>query len=62
MMKRFRKHRIIRALVAGVGIILFWRGVWGLADMTPILSNEFVSIGFGIILLVISGLLMKEMI
>ncbi len=56
-----RRHKVLRAIIAGVGIILFWRGVWDLADVTPIIQNDFVSIGVGLVLLAISGLLMKEL-
>ena len=61
MFNQIRKHKMFRAIVAGVGIILFWRGIWHLADVTPIISNPLVSITLGLILLVVSGLLMKEL-
>jgi len=61
MFDLIRRHKVVRALLAGVGIILFWRGVWGLADAVPIVSNELVSILLGVALLALSGLLMKEL-
>ena len=54
-MKTLRKN--IHFLVIGIGVILIWRGVWGLADVLLFPKNQLisfsVSIVMGIIILVI---------
>ena len=52
-------HKIIFALIGGVGAILMWRGVWNLSDLAPFLDNPFASVIAGLILLAISGLFFK---
>ncbi len=52
--RRFSHYPIIYALVGGVGIVLFWRGVWGVADELFI-SNQ-VSLLLGILILLGTGL------
>lgn len=44
-------HPILYALIGGVGIIIFWRGVWHLADDINVSSIASIIVG-GIILLV----------
>ncbi len=48
-------YPIFYAFLTGAGIILFWRGLWRVADITPILQNSFVSIIVGAILLLLIG-------
>ena len=50
-----RDKQILVALLVGVGIILFWRGLWGIADETPILSNFWVSLFVGLVILLFTG-------
>jgi uncharacterized protein (UPF0248 family) len=50
-----RDKQILRALAAATGIILFWRGLWGIVDNTPILSDNFVSLFVGLVILIFSG-------
>jgi len=63
-MKRFyiteRDKQILRALLIGTGIILFWRGVWQIADEIPILSNNYVSLFVGMVILLFSGVIFEE--
>ncbi|MEA3429694.1 MAG: RNA repair domain-containing protein [Nanoarchaeota archaeon] len=63
-MKKFyitaRDKQLLRALMIGTGIILFWRGLWGIADGTPILENFFVSLFVGILILLFSGVIFEE--
>jgi len=61
-------HQVIFAVLIGAALILFWRGIWGLADLVApiILFNNpwlyfsaMVVIGF--LILAGSGLLMREL-
>ena len=47
-------YPIIYALIGGVGIVLFWRGVWYIADDMSL--GSWASIIISIILLLMSGL------
>ncbi len=47
---------IIYALIGGVGVVLFWRGVWHTADEIPVLHNSWVSLGVGTGILLITGI------
>lgn len=52
-------HRpILYALIGGVGIVLFWKGVWELAELFPILHG-FGSIALGVVILLLTGLLVS---
>ncbi len=51
-------YPIIYALIGGVGVVLFWRGVWHLADELPFMTS-IVSIASGSILLLATGLLVS---
>ncbi|MFZ3019932.1 MAG: hypothetical protein WA051_00175 [Minisyncoccia bacterium] len=48
------RHPFVYAMVGGVGVVLFWRGIWHTADTIPFLSGP-VSIVLGLIILVITG-------
>ncbi len=49
------RHPIIYAFIGGIGIVLFWRGVWHTADIFPFLNGP-VSIIISIIILLTTGL------
>jgi len=52
-------HRpILYACIGGVGIVLFWKGVWETAELFPVLFGP-VSAVIGIILLLLTGLLVS---
>lgn len=53
---RLSKKPVIYAMIGAVGIVLFWRGVWLIADETPYLSNPYVSLLVSAVALLISGL------
>ena len=71
------RHRILYAFVAGVGIVLFWRGVWYLADFFSIFVLSFngqtvtidwaagidglISVLFSSFLLISTGLFVSEL-
>lgn len=52
--KYFEQFPFIHAFLAGVGVILFWRGVWEIADINSL--NPVWSIVIGVILLGAIGL------
>jgi len=44
MFKRYKKtrshfHRSIYYLITGLGIVVFWRGIWGLLDIYLLPNN-----------------------
>lgn len=49
-------HPIPYAFVGGVAIVLFWRGVWHLADELPIISGSIASIVVGSVIMLSTGL------
>lgn len=57
--KSKRRHPILFILLAGSGLILFWRGLWVIADKTPILSHGRISLLVGLALLLLTGALLK---
>lgn len=55
-------HRPIPyALIGGVGIVLFWKGVWETAEYFPILHGPG-SVISGVVILLVSGLLVASFI
>lgn len=53
------KHFLL-ALLAVVGVVFFWRGLWGVLDITPIVSNFFVSLAIGLAIMTLSGVIYRE--
>src|SRR3989344_1028155 len=49
---------IIYAFIGGVGMTLFWRGVWQIADLFPFMTGP-VSLIISVIILLITGLLVS---
>ncbi len=65
--KRLRKsQQRIFAFIVGIGIILVWRGIWGLGDMYLFPNNQLYSlissIIIGVIILLASHRLVKGLI
>ena len=54
---RFEKFPFFHAFLAGVGVVLFWRGVWETSDHLGI--NSIWSIILGSLLLIILGLFLQ---
>ena len=50
----FEGNPFLHALLAGLGVILFWRGAWEVADIIKL--NPILSIVVGILMLVCIGL------
>ncbi len=55
---RFRR-KIVVSLLGTVGVVLLWRGLWLVFDLTPLVSHPFASIILGLFVLVLSGFLYK---
>jgi uncharacterized membrane protein len=53
-------YPILYALVGGIGVVLFWRGVWHTADDTGVGSIASAIIGF--LILVITGVFVSSFI
>ena len=54
---RFEKLPFTHAFFAGVGVVLFWRGVWEVADKLEL--NPYWSIFLGSLVLMILGLFLQ---
>ncbi len=57
---KLSKYPILYAFIGGIGIILFWRGVWHLADDINMASGA--SFVIGIVILLITGVFVSEFI
>ncbi|MBW3015646.1 DUF504 domain-containing protein [Candidatus Woesearchaeota archaeon] len=55
-----RDKIFLQALLTGTGIILFWRGLWQIADNIPIIENNYVSLFLGLLVLTLSGRVFTE--
>ncbi len=53
-------HPVLYAILGGVGVVLFWRGVWHAADEINI--SSVVSLIIGFVLLVVTGVFVSEFI
>ena len=51
---RLSRAPILYAFVGGIGVVLFWRGVWHLADEASV--NSLLSLIIGSIILLITGI------
>lgn len=55
---RLSKHPILYALIGGTSIVLFWRGVWHLADRISFTSGpngELFSLGLSVVVMLATG-------
>jgi hypothetical protein len=59
--RHLSRYPIVYAFIGGVGVILFWRGVWHTADIFEILNGP-VSIILGTIILLLSGVFVSAFI
>ncbi len=57
---KLSKYPILYAFIGGIGIILFWRGVWHGADALNVSSEA--SLVLGTLILVATGLFVSEFI
>ena len=64
--KRLRQnHQRIFALIIAIGVILLWRGTWGLADLFLFPNNQLYRylscIAIGLAILISSQYMIKEL-
>ncbi len=45
-----RERVVLKALIVGLGVVMFWRGAWGLMDLYLIPQNEHASFVASIVL------------
>ena len=50
---KLSRHPMIYAFVGGVGVVLFWRGIWNLADAFEL--SPWLSLVISVIMLLLSG-------
>jgi len=55
------RYPLVYALIGGVGVVLFWRGVWHTADLFHFMTGP-VSVALGVIILGLTGVLVSEFI
>lgn len=53
-------HPVLYAFIGGAGIVLFWRGVWHIAD--DINVSSILSLAIGTIILILTGIFVSEFI
>jgi len=51
MLSKAKKHEFIFPLIVITGVVLVWRGLWGLFDQLPIVSYSAISLILGIVIL-----------
>ncbi len=52
---RLSRHPLVYALIGGIAIVLFWRGVWHTADLLSFMTGP-VSLAISVIVLLVTGL------
>ncbi|MDP2649697.1 MAG: hypothetical protein Q8P10_02535 [bacterium] len=52
-------HKIIFTFIGVLGVVLVWRGIWNIFDNLPVLNNPLISVFFGFLLVVLSGIFFK---
>ncbi len=55
-----RDKRYFVALVVFTGVILYWRGVWDVTYELPLLSNNYVCIFLGLVVITLTGVVFAE--
>ena len=55
---KLKGHPVAYAFIGGIGIVLFWRGVWHAADAINL--GSILSIIIGAVILIITGIFVSE--
>jgi len=63
--KQKAKHRHVYSILTGLGIIIFWRGIWGILDAYLLpghqLLSYLISIMIGLLILYLNDFALKEL-
>lgn len=52
-------HKILFTLLGTTGVVLIWRGLWMLFDLTPVINHPIISLILGFALVILSGFLFR---
>lgn len=52
-----RSHHILYSFIGGVGIVMFWYGIWEGLKLVPFLGHPLVALAIGFTILMVSGLI-----
>ncbi|KKP40530.1 MAG: hypothetical protein UR28_C0001G0040 [Candidatus Peregrinibacteria bacterium GW2011_GWF2_33_10] len=52
---RFRTHYLLYTLFGGIGMIIFWRGIWDLTYNIPIVRTDLGAIIIGLFIMTVTG-------
>lgn len=58
--RKLSHHPFVYALIGGTGVVLFWRGIWHLADDISLTST--LSLIIGTMILLVTGIFVSEFI
>jgi len=50
----------LHSLFYGIGVILFWRAIWEVSSVMPLLKNSFFTLFIGITVLTLTGYIFHE--
>lgn len=51
LVAKTKKHKIIFQIIIIFGVVLVWRGLWGIFDQLPIISSAIISLVVGFLVL-----------
>ena len=54
-------HKILYGVLVFSGLVLIWYGGWRLVEIIPGLRNPFIALGVGVVLLVLTRTLYKNL-
>ncbi len=57
---RDEDRQFLYALLYGIGIVLFWRGVWEISYEIPLLKNVYFAMFVGLFIITVTGFMYRE--